>query len=121
MDKRFMIYEGFSQEAMEIFKKLANEFSLSYRGITDGGINLENNKIIIKIFYETGIQVWLFDKSLNEDKMFAKLVRERNEDLYREYRSIRQLFRGAPQNGLKLLSDFMIENFKVELAPSCRT
>jgi len=115
MDKRFMIYEGFSQDASEIFKELVREFSLKTSNVTDSGINLENNKVIIKLFYETGIQIWLFDKSLSEDKMFARLVKERNEELYKEYRDIRLLCRENPRNGLKLLSDFMIKNFKEEL------
>ncbi len=117
MDKRFLIYEGFSLEADYIFKSLISKFNFKILYLTDSGIKLENSKIILEIFYETGFQIQIRKKSVQSSELLYYFIKRRNDkELLETFFEILNYSRIKPQEGLSMLSDFLIDNFFNDLS-----
>jgi len=119
MDGRFLIYEGFVNEAESIFKNLSAEYQLDVTDISDSGISFENSRVKLEIFYETGIQIWLKIKKYNISEMIAKLCMIKGESVYNEFKSL--MFstldpKDLKKNNLLKLSRFLLSHFSDELS-----
>lgn len=123
MDLRFLIYEGFDNDAEIIFKSLIDKFNFKVIHKSDSGIKLENSRIILDIYYETSLQVWIINKSSQTSQMLIEISKDKGEEIYQENLSIMQCMHEPNQisnfvsrkSCLIKLSEFLSYNFYEDL------
>lgn len=94
MDKlegRFLVYDGFQQDAPEIFKNLIEKFNFKIKNLSVYGLTFINNRCELNLFYETGVQLWLKVPKYNVTEMISILSVFKGEKVYQEYRSVRRV------------------------------
>ena len=119
MDGRFLIYEGFENDAEGIFEKLISKFRFDVTSKSDSGISLDNNRVKLEISYDTGIQIWLKVKRFDISEMIAKLCMIKGASTYQEFKNL--MFstldtKESKRNDLKRLSQFLVDHFTEELS-----
>lgn len=112
MDGRFVIYNGFKEDAKIIFADLIRDFNFDIVFISDLGLRLRNNRCELQIQYETGFQVWLFLPKYNVSEMLVVLSMFKGDGVFNEYLSI---WSGSKKEQLQKLCFFLIHYFTVEI------
>lgn len=88
MDGRFLIYEGFETDVPEIFKNVILRYNLKIKYVSDSGVKLENNKVVLDISYETGLILWVTNKLMNVQTMVNDLVSDKGIKIKEEFYAI---------------------------------
>lgn len=120
MDKRFLIYEGFEDDAETIFKEIIKKFNFLVTSKSDSGIFFENKQVTLDVSYETGIQIWIKNKKSNNNVMLFQIAKQKGlEELF--FDIIGENFYKDRKGSLEKLSDFLIKHFSKELSetPIC--
>ncbi len=114
MDKRFLIYTGFANEGKAFFKTILEKFNMKVISISDYGMSMENNRVILEISYETGLQIWIKNKKYNIRELLPKLAMFKGD--YLSYKnSVMHFESNKPETFIKL-ADFLVEKFSAELS-----
>lgn len=114
MEGRFLIYDGFANDANLIFGPIMKKYNMSIKSISDYGIILENKRVQIEISYESSLQIWLSEKHYNIKEMIPKLSMFKGN--YALYKNALKTYDSNKLESLKTLAVFLAKNFSEELS-----
>ncbi|MFW5701031.1 MAG: hypothetical protein ACOCWM_05015 [Cyclobacteriaceae bacterium] len=115
MDRRFLIYEDFEYDVESIFEDLIARFNFIVTDKSDSGVFFKNSAVLLEVFYETGVQIWIKTQQPKSMKMLYSLVKEKKlEEQFFEI--IGENFYKDRKGSLKRLSQFLVEHFSDELS-----
>jgi|TARA_R110000787_G_scaffold262676_1_gene368303 hypothetical protein len=114
MERRFLIYDGFANDAESIFGPVIEKFNMSINSISDYGIIIENKRVLLEISYETSLQIWLQEKQYNIMEMLPKLSMFKGN--YTQFKNALKTYDTNRLESLKTLANFLAENFTEELS-----
>jgi hypothetical protein len=116
IEHRFLIYEGFQNEASLIFRKFIEKFDFKILDVSEYGIHFTNNRCNLDLTYESGIQLWLKLPKYNISEMIPKLCMFKGDNVYNKYREI--AMKDSSKEQINELSEFLIDYFSEELNPN---
>ncbi len=117
MDGRFLIYEGFETDAPEIFKDVILKYNFRIQSVSNSGIKLENNKVVLDISYETGLILWLRNKLMNISTMVNDIVSNKDKKIKDDFYSIcNSIFTIDRKDTMNKLSVFLFTYLSKELS-----
>jgi hypothetical protein len=115
MDGRFLFYEGFGEAAENIFQSFILKYNFVITSKSDYGITFENNKCRLVISYETGLQIWYYDKITHINSLLGSVCKKKGNDICEMYKNIRYCMHGRNRIiCMEQLSKFLEDNFSDE-------
>ena len=88
MDGRFLIYEGFGNEAENLFRNFCNKFNFKIITSSDSGVYFSNSKCQLTIVSEGSLQLWIKYQRAPEQEMIPRLCIIKGPEVINRYREI---------------------------------
>lgn len=110
----YMIYEGFQQDAFEIFEPIIKKFNFKINYLSDYGITLVNNKCKIDCLCETSLSFWYFNtKKYKYGILLTQYFYDTDKKKYEEFNKL--YFGKRTKQYFVELCGFLINNLSDEL------
>lgn len=110
----FLIYEGFKNDASDIFKPLIEKFHFSLTNVSDYRVILINNKCKLDFYNEVSLIIWYYNpEKYNKGILLTQYFYEKDKIQYDKLNEL--YFKKSNKEYFINLCDFLIKNFSEEL------